>query len=166
MLIVGSVQELQPSTEYIPDELDLKIVALLQEDGRMSTQDIAGALDSTSSTIRKRIRRLEETGTMRVVAVTDFAAAGYDVLLAIGIEVESRSAEAVGLDLAALPEVFSVNLTTGSHDIEILVGARSFDELATFLHEEVSHIDGIGRLSPGLTVEVYKYQSEVVPQLE
>ncbi len=163
---MGSVQELQPSTEYIPDELDLKIVALLQEDGRMSTQDIAGALDSTSSTIRKRIRRLEETGTMRVVAVTDFAAAGYDVLLAIGIEVESRSAEAVGLDLAALPEVFSVNLTTGSHDIEILVGARSFDELATFLHEEVSHIDGIGRLSPGLTVEVYKYQSEVVPQLE
>jgi Lrp/AsnC family transcriptional regulator for asnA, asnC and gidA len=166
MLIVGPEQELQPSTEYIPDELDLKIIALLQEDGRMSTQDIAGALDSTSSTIRKRIRRLEETGTMRVVAVTDFAAAGYDVLLAIGIEVESRSAEAVGLDLAALPEVFSVNLTTGSHDIEILVGARSFDELATFLHEEVSHIDGIGRLSPGLTVEVYKYQSEVVPQLE
>ena len=125
---MGSEQELQSSTEYIPDELDLKIVALLQEDGRMSTQDIAGALDSTSSTIRKRIRRLEETGTMRVVAVTDFAAAGYDVLLAIGIEVESRSAEAVGLDLAALPEVFSVNLTTGSHDIEILVGARSFDE--------------------------------------
>jgi len=166
MLIVGPEQELQPSTEYIPDELDLKIIALLQEDGRMSTQDIAGALDSTSSTIRKRIRRLEETGTMRVVAVTDFAAAGYDVLLAIGIEVESRSAEAVGLDLAALPEVFSVNLTTGSHDIEILVGARSFDELATFLHEEVSHIDGIGRLSPGLTIEVYKYQSEVVPQLE
>ncbi|MEE2784050.1 MAG: Lrp/AsnC family transcriptional regulator [Pseudomonadota bacterium] len=163
---MGPEQELQPSTEYIPDELDLKIIALLQEDGRMSTQDIAGALDSTSSTIRKRIRRLEETGTMRVVAVTDFAAAGYDVLLAIGIEVESRSAEAVGLDLAALPEVFSVNLTTGSHDIEILVGARSFDELATFLHEEVSHIDGIGRLSPGLTIEVYKYQSEVVPQLE
>lgn len=165
-LIVGLEQELPSCTEYIPDELDLKIVALLQEDGRMSTQDIASALDSTSSTIRKRIRRLEETGTMRVVAVTDFAAAGYDVLLAIGIEVESRSAEAVGLDLAALPEVFSVNLTTGSHDIEILVGARSFDELATFLHEEVSHIDGIGRLSPGLTVEVYKYQSEVVPQLE
>ena len=163
---MGPEQVLQPSTEYIPDELDLKIIALLQEDGRMSTQDIAGALDSTSSTIRKRIRRLEETGTMRVVAVTDFAAAGYDVLLAIGIEVESRSAEAVGLDLAALPEVFSVNLTTGSHDIEILVGARSFDELATFLHEEVSHIDGIGRLSPGLTIEVYKYQSEVVPQLE
>ena len=84
---------------------------------------------------------------------------------AIGVEVESRNAEDVGRDLAELPDVFSVNLTTGSHDIEILVGARSFEELATFLHEEVACIEGIGRLSPGLTVEVYKYQSEIVPQL-
>ena len=78
---------------------------------------------------------------------------------------ERRSAEAVGRDLAELPEVFSVNLTTGGFDIEILVGARSFEELATFLHEQVAQIDGIGRLAPGLTVEVYKYQSEIVPQL-
>ena len=152
-------------SSYLPDELDLKIIALLQKDGRMSTQDIAASLDSTSSTIRKRIRKLEETGTMRVVAVTDFTAAGYDLLLAIGIEVESRDAEAVGIDLAELPEVFAVNLTTGSFDLEILVGARSFSELAIFLHEEVAQIQGIGRLSPGLTVEVYKYQSEMVPKL-
>ena len=151
--------------KFIPDRFDLDIIALLQEDGRMSTRDIATRLGATPSTIRKRVRRLEDTGTMRVVAVTDFASAGYDLLLAIGVEVESRSAEAVGRDLASLPDVFSVNLTTGSHDLEILVGARSFDELAMFLHEEVAQIEGIGRLSPGLTVEVYKYQSEIVPQL-
>lgn len=154
-----------PAPGYVPDELDRKIVALLEDDGRMSTQDIARALGATSSTIRKRIRRLEDNGIMRVVAVVDFTAAGYDVLLAIGVEVESRNAEDVGRDLAELPEVFAVNLTTGAFDIEILVGARSFEELATFLHEQVAHIDGIGRLAPGLTVEVYKYQSEIVPEL-
>ena len=151
--------------EYIPDELDMKIIALLQEDGRVPTQDIAKRFNSTSSTIRKRIRRLEETGTMRVVAVTDFAAAGYDLLLVIGIEVESRNAEEVGKDLAELPEVFSVNLTTGSNDLEILVGARSFEELSYFLHKEVANIAGIGRMYPGLTIDVLKYQSEIVPNL-
>ena len=150
---------------YIPDDLDMKIIRLLQEDGRTSTQDIAKELNSTSSTIRKRIRRLEDTGTMKVVAVTDFAAAGYDLLLAIGIEVDSRSAEDVAMDLAELPEVFSVNLTTGANDIELLVGARSFDELSVFLYKEVACIEGIGRLFPGLTIEVYKYQSEIVPHL-
>ena len=158
-------RNLNMGSDYIPDELDMKIIELLQEDGRMPTQDIANRLDSTSSTIRKRMRRLEKTGTMRVVAVTDFAAAGYDLLLAIGIEVESRNAEEVGHDLAALPEVFAVNLTTGAHDIEILVGARSFDELAVFLHKKVARIAGIGRMSPGLTVEVHKYQTELVPKL-
>ena len=150
---------------FLPDELDQEIIALLQEDGRMSIRDMARSLDSTSSTIRKRIRRLEDTGTMRVVAVTDFSAAGFDLLLAIGIEVENRNAEAVGLELADLPEVFSVNLTTGPHDLEILVAAQSFEQLATFLHAEVSRIKGIGRLVPGLCVEVYKYQSEYVPRL-
>ena len=151
--------------EYIPDELDMKIISLLQEDGRTPTQDIAKKFNSTSSTIRKRIRRLEETGTMRVVAVTDFAAAGYDLLLAIGIEVESRNAEDVGNDLAELPEVFSVNMTTGANDLEILVGARSFEELSYFLHKEVANIEGIGRMYPGLTIDVLKYQSEIVPSL-
>ena len=164
-LFLEGARELKVKSDYIPDELDLKIIALLQKDGRTSTQDLAREFNSTSSTIRKRIRHLEETGTMRVVAVTDFTAAGYDLLLAIGIEVESRSAEAVGEDLAKLPEVFSVNLTTGANDIEILVGARSFDELQYFLHQEVAHIEGIGRLYPGLTIEVYKYQSEMVPSL-
>ena len=82
--------------DYAPDDTDRRIIALLQEDGRMSTQDIARTQGAASSTIRKRIRRLEGTGTMRVVAVVDFAAAGYDELLAIGVEVESRNAEAVG----------------------------------------------------------------------
>jgi DNA-binding Lrp family transcriptional regulator len=153
------------TNRYIPDDLDMKIIRLLQDDGRTSTQDIAKELNSTSSTVRKRIRRLEDTGTMKVVAVTDFAAAGYDLLLAIGIEVDSRSAEDVAMDLAELPEVFSVNLTTGANDIELLVGARSFDELSVFLHKEVARIEGIGRLFPGLTIEVYKYQSEMVPNL-
>ena len=89
----------------------------------MSTQDLAKRLGSTPSTVRKRIRSLEENGVMRVVAVTDFAAAGFDLLLAIGIEVEDRNPEAVGRELADLPEVFSVNLTTGPNDLEILVAA-------------------------------------------
>ncbi len=131
----------------------------------MSTQDLAKRLGSTPSTVRKRIRSLEENGVMRVVAVTDFAAAGFDLLLAIGIEVEDRNPEAVGRELAELPEVFSVNLTTGPNDLELLVAAQSFEQLATFLHEEVSQVDGIGRLAPALAVEVYKYQTDHVPQL-
>ena len=150
---------------FEPDALDEQIIALLRADGRTPTRNIAAASGTSAATVRKRIRAMEDAGFMRVVAVTDFAAAGYDLLLAIGIEVENRSAEAVGIELAALPEVFAVNLTTGANDLEILVAAQSFAQLATFLHEEVSQVDGIGRLTPALTVDVRKYQSEQVPRL-
>lgn len=150
---------------FVPDDLDDRIIALLREDGRMPTRVIAARANTSPATVRKRIRVMEAASFMRVVAVTDFAAAGFDLLIAIGIEVEDRSAEAVGLDLAALPEVFAVNLTTGPNDLEILVAAQSFEQLATFLHQEVSGVDGIGRLTPALTVDVRKYSSEQVPRL-
>ena len=154
-----------PVAPFAPDGLDERIIALLREDGRMPTRDVAARSDTSPATVRKRIRAMEAAGFMRVVAVTDFAAAGFDLLIAIGIEVEDRSAEAVGHDLAALPEVFAVNLTTGPNDLEILVAAQSFEQLATFLHKEVSRVDGIGRLTPALTVDVRKYVSEQVPRL-
>ena len=154
-----------PESSFEPDALDERIIALLRKDGRMPARDIAEAADASPATVRKRIRAMEEAGFMRVVAVRDFAAAGFDLLLAIGIQVEGRSAEAVGVEIAALPEVFAVNLTTGPNDLEILVAAQSFEQLAAFLHEEVSQIGGIGRLTPALTVDVHKYESEQVPRL-
>lgn len=145
------------------DDLDRQIIELLHQDGRMSIQDIAQQLSSTSSTVRKRIRRLEDANIMRVVAVTDFSAAGYELLLAVGIQVEKRRPEEVGRELAKLPEVFSVNLTTGMCELDILVAARDFAELSDFLHEKLPTISGIAKLQPGLTVDVLRYESEWVP---
>ncbi len=141
------------------DDLDREIIRLLQDDGRMSIQDIAKALSSTSSTVRKRIRRLEEANIMRVVAVTDFSAAGYELLIAVGIQVEDRRPEDVGRELAKLPEVFSVNLVTGVCELDILVAARDFAELSHFLHDKLPKISGIAKLAPGLTVDVLRYES-------
>lgn len=151
------------NSEAIVDELDEQIIELLHEDGRMSIQDIAQRVSSTSSTVRKRIRRLEDENIMRVVAVTDFAAAGYELLLAVGIQVENRRPEEVGLELAELDEVFSVNLTTGVSELDVLVAARDFAELSEFLHDKLPKIKGISKLAPGLTVEVLRYESEWVP---
>ena len=147
------------------DDVDHKIIEMLQIDGRMSIRDIAQNIGSTSSIVRKRIQRLSDADVMRVVAVTDFKAAGYELMLAIGIEVENRSAEEVGLELAELDEVFSVNMTTGVHDLDILVAARDFNELSFFMHNKFPKIRGIAKLTPAITVDVLRYESGWVGQL-
>lgn len=147
------------------DSLDQRILDSLRRDGRMSVKEIAQRVDSTASTVRKRMRRMETENGLRMVAMTDYYAAGFEILLAVGIQVEGRSAEAVGHELATFPEVFCVNLTTGSCALELLVGARDHRELHRFLHAEVAGVPGVARLIPAFTVDVLKYESEWTPGL-
>ena len=84
-----------PSMPIPLDATDQSIIDLLRSDGRMPYRSIARELGLTENTVRARVRRLEESNTMRVVAVTDIEAAGFSMLLAIGVEVENRPPEAV-----------------------------------------------------------------------
>ena len=143
------------------DEIDKKILALLKEDGRATNQDIARALKIAAATVSARIRRMEDAKAMRVVAAVDFSAYGYDIMLAIGVEVQNRPAEAVAHDLAALPQVFAAHLVTGAKDIEMLVVLEDFSELPNFLMNDVAKIQGIRSLSPAIAVEVTKYDFDV-----
>jgi Lrp/AsnC family transcriptional regulator, leucine-responsive regulatory protein len=143
--------------EYQLDEIDRRIIAALKADGRATNQRIARSLRISPATVGARIRRLESMNAMRVVAVTDFAALGYKVLLAVGIEVQGRPAQEVATELAALDEVFAVHLVTGARDIEILVVLHELEELENFLLRDVAKIRGIGTLSAGIAADVIKY---------
>lgn len=142
------------------DELDRHIIKELKQDGRKSAKAIAEVVSVSAVTVRARIRALEKSGQLQVVAVTDFAAAGYGILVMAGVEVEQRHPNEVGMELAAFDQVLAVNLTAGAHDIEMLIGATDLSSLANFLENEVGTVPGIGRLSPAIALEVHKYQSE------
>lgn len=143
--------------EYELDDIDRHIIAALKADGRATNQKMARSLRISPATVGARIRRLENINAIRVVAVTDFAALGYKVLLAVGIEVQGRAAEEVAKELAALEEVFAVHLVTGARDIEILVALHDLEELETFLLRDVAKIRGIRTLAAGIAADVIKY---------
>lgn len=145
------------------DELDYRLIALLREDGRMSFKAMAEALELTEATVRARVRRLEESDTMRVVAVTDFEAAGYSMMLAVGIQVEGRPASEVAEALAAFPEVFSVCQVVGTLDIEVLAVAEDQGAVAELLTEKLSRVPGVRRVVPALAVDLLKNQPNWVP---
>jgi len=145
------------------DDTDNAIIALLRADGRLPYRAIARELGLTENTVRARVRRLEESDTMRVVAVTDIEAAGYDMLLAIGVQVENRSPEEVARDLAGLPEVFSVNVVVGTHDVEILVVAEDQAALDELITHSLAGVPGVRRLTPALALDVLKNQPDWVP---
>ena len=149
--------------QYELDDIDRRIIAALKSDGRATNQRIARSLRISPATVGARIRRLENMNAMRVVAVTDFAALGYKVLLAIGIEVQGRPAQQVAQELAALPEVFAAYLVTGVRAVEILVALHDLGELEGFLLRDLAKIRGIRALAAGIAADVIKYDFDRAP---
>lgn len=150
--------------DHTPDTTDFRIIALLRKDGRMSSRDLARALGHTETTIRARLRRLETSGTMRVVAMTDFRAAGFQLMTSIGVQVKDRAAADVAADIARLPQVFNVQIVIGTMDIELSAGAADGGELAVLINT-LAGIPGVHRLTPGMALEVIKFDWGAVPIL-
>jgi Lrp/AsnC family transcriptional regulator for asnA, asnC and gidA len=148
---------------YEFDDTDRKILELLKANGRATNQKIARDLKVSAATVSARIRQMEEAKAMKVVAATDFAAFGYDTLIAIGVEVQGRPAEEVAKEFARLPQILSINLVTGAKDIEILLAVQEFSELSHFLLTDVAAIKGVRSLSPAIAVEIVKFDFDVAP---
>ena len=144
-------------------DLDRSIIAILKKDGRTSNQKIADGLGVTTSMVATRIRRMEQAKAMKVVAVSDFSAFDYNVLLPIGVDVKGRRANDVAEDLAKLDEVAVVQLVSGRHDIEILVTLADMSDTSEFLLEKLSKIKGIRNLDPSFAVDIIKYDFDVAP---
>jgi len=157
------IRESNDGTGATLDDLETGIIDILRENGRATNLEIAERLGVTAATVSSRIKRLEENRAMKVVAVSDFAAHGYELLLAVGIKVTGRDVDAVAAELAALPEVFSINMVTGRFDMELLVAMKSFDEIAVFLADHVAHIQGISDVDAGLVYDVVKFEFNVAP---
>ncbi len=144
-------------------ELDLQIIEILKKDGRTSNHKMAEDLGVTTNVIATRIRRMEKAKAMKIVAVSDFSAYNFDVLLPIGVDVKGRRANDVAEDIAKLDEVASVQLVSGKHDIEILVTLPGLEHMGEFLLQKLSQIKGVRSLDPSFAVDIIKFDFDVAP---
>ncbi|WP_313808625.1 Lrp/AsnC family transcriptional regulator [Sphingobium sp.] len=144
------------SESFSIDETDRKIIEQLRKNGRATNQQIAEALDLIAPTVSARIRRMEEADMLRVIAVSDFAVHGYNVIIQMAIEIDGRPASQVVNELATFPEVFAAYLVTGRHDIDLIVVLREMEELAPLIVGKFSRVRGIRTMTPAIALE-YQY---------
>ena len=100
---------------------------------------------------------------LRVVAVSDFAAHGFNFLMRVAVEVEGRPTSDVAKDLAQFPEVFATHIVTGRHDVDLLVALKEFEDLSKLMLDDFAKVKGIRAMIPSVVVDVIKYQFDVAP---
>ncbi len=142
------------------DDLDLALIARLREEGRESNRSLADALGVNDATVAARLRRLEDDAIVRVVAVTDMAAFGHDLLAFGKVQVSGRPVMEVGAELTDLEECIGVVVTTGRVDLVVSVLARDRAHLADLVGRVIPSVGGIDSISWELALDVLQYESE------
>ncbi len=138
------------------DELDRKIIGLLQLDGRASNAKIAREVGVSEGTVRRRLRRLIQDDVVKVIAVPNLEKMGYATTALIGLQTSPGRSDAVAQALARLEEVHYVAITTGAYDIFVWAGLESAEALGTFLHNKVGSIDAVQRTETFVNLSIKK----------
>jgi len=131
---------------FEPDDFDWKIIALLNDDGRMPSAEIARKLgDVSARTITNRINALTENGIINVRAVVNPETVGYGVMADVFVEVEPGQVREVAELAAEFPQSSYVACSTGECDVSISLRVRSIEELFEFVTDKLGKIPGVRR---------------------
>jgi Lrp/AsnC family transcriptional regulator for asnA, asnC and gidA len=142
---------------YEIDKIDLQIVDLLMEDGRMPAAEIARRLGAISErAVRYRVGRMVEDRLIQISAVVNPKKFGYNVIADILIEVETNQIENVARALAVSDNVSYVACAIGETDVSVQVVARDTEEVYRFATQVIGRIPGVIKTTTSIVPFVLK----------
>jgi DNA-binding Lrp family transcriptional regulator/class 3 adenylate cyclase len=131
----------------VMDDIDRKIVGLVQASGRSTNAEIAGACGLSVSAANERLKRLQERGVITGwSARIDPDAVDLGLLAFLFVEVERPEHNAQFLAAAAqMPEVLELHHVTGEWSYLLKVRARDTKALETLITDRLKALPGVAR---------------------
>lgn len=143
------------------DPIDRRLLAALQENGRLTATELADRIGLTTSPCLRRLRILEDAGVIRgYAAVLDQVKLGLPVSVFVSIKLERQSEDAMQRFEAAVrrcPEVIECYLMTGPRDYLLRVVARDLPDYERFVKETLTRIDGIANIESSFALGQVKH---------
>lgn len=142
------------------DEVDRKILAKLQEDGRQSYRQIARDLDVSEGTVRFRVNKLQDSGVLTIIAIADPFRLGYRIMAFLLLKVRPGKQDRVLNRLASWEETTYVSTCIGNADIYLQFVCRDNDHLSEFLQEKIGSIDEVVSYETFMELKIHKVSYE------
>ncbi len=125
------------------DEIDKKILEILQKDGRISYSKIARMLGLSEATIHLRVKKLKEKGVLKgFIALVDPEKVGKDVAAIILAKIDADKYRETVEKIAQFEDVYEVYDVTGDYSTVLKVRVSSKEELAELL-DKLGEIEGV-----------------------
>ncbi|MDQ6433263.1 Lrp/AsnC family transcriptional regulator [Mesorhizobium sp. LHD-90] len=148
------------------DEIDRKIIAAIQADGKITTQELADKVGLSASPCARRVRLLEQAGIIKgYTAVIDQKKAGLPISAFASIKLERQREEDLDRFSQAVtrwPEVLDCYLMTGQRDYLLRIVVRDLDAYEEFLKDKLTRLDNVASIESSFALKQVK-RSEILP---
>ena len=138
------------ATEENLDEIDIKILKLLQQNSRLTVKELAARVHLSPSPTFERQKRLEREGYIqRYGAIVDHHKMGHNVIVLCNIRLKQHTHDLIQqfMDtVQTIDQITECYNTTGDYDFQIKVYARDMKDYQDFMLNTLGNIDCIGSL--------------------
>ena len=143
------------------DAIDRKILSLLQQDSRLTMQEISEKVGLSPSPCHRRIKMLEERGIITRYGVTiDQRAVGLPVSVFVSIKLarqQEEDLERFAKAVDAWSEVMECYLMTGPRDYLLRVVVPDLIAYENFIKQKLTRLDGLASIESSFALDQIKY---------
>ena len=140
-----------------------EILNLLRQNARLSAEDIAAMTKKTVAEVQSIIKKLEDDGVVlgyaAIVNPEKDAVAKDKVLAEIQIQVQPQREhgfDAIADRIYRFPQVRSLYLMSGGYDLKVIIEGDNLREVAMFVSEKLSTLDGVRSTKTSFILKKYK----------
>jgi len=143
------------------------ILKILENDARTSPKQISDMTGMPQAEVTKLIKQAWQDRTiLKYKAIVNWDKAENEHVFAL-IEVKLEPKKDVGFDSIAehiyrFPQARSVYLVSGTYDLQVLIVGKNNHEIANFVSQKLSHVDGVKATNTQFVLKRYKEDGEVV----
>ena len=129
------------------DETDLRILRVLQADGRITNQALAGRCHLSPAACHERVKRLRDTGVIQgFAALIDPAAIDRGLLIFVEVQLDRTTGDLFDQFAEAArgaPEILECHMVAGGFDYLIKARVANMDAYRSFLGEVLVQMPGV-----------------------
>ena len=150
--------------------VDLKILALLQNDASLSSAEIAEQVNLSPSPCWRRINRMEKAGIIqRRVALLDPLKLGMGIIVFSSISLarnDEQSLEQFEKEVRNHPEVMECYTVTGTADYFLKIQAKDIQNYEIFMRKHLLQMPLVREVHSNVAVTKIKYSTELPLQTQ
>jgi Lrp/AsnC family leucine-responsive transcriptional regulator len=147
------------------DRIDLRILDVLQENGRITNAQLAGTVGLSPSRTLERVRRLEQRGVIRkYVALVDPEALDRGTLAYVQVSLSAHDEQAILRFIEAvneIPEVLECHHIAGDFDFLLKVRVKNIPEYQKFTLSRLSSLEGTRTFGTYFVLGTEKFETSL-----